>query len=66
MDTSWITQCHSPGVAAFAASLPLLYAPDRYMAYSSGTTNIISRALARITAQQVTQAAEELIRITTP
>ena len=34
-------------VAAFAASLPLLYAPGRYMAYSSGTTNIISRALAR-------------------
>ena len=34
-------------VAAFAASMPLLYAPDRYMAYSSGTTNIISRALAR-------------------
>lgn len=34
-------------VAAFAASFPLLYEPDRYMAYSSGTTNIISRALAR-------------------
>ena len=34
--------------AAFAASFPLLYAPDRYMAYSSGTTNIISRALARV------------------
>ena len=34
-------------VAAFAASFPLVYAPDRYMAYSSGTPNIISRALAR-------------------
>lgn len=34
-------------VAAFAASFPLAHAPDTVMAYSSGTTNIISRALAR-------------------
>lgn len=34
-------------VAGFAANFPLAHAPDTVMAYSSGTTNIISRALAR-------------------
>ena len=34
-------------VAAFAAAFPPAHAPDAVMAYSSGTTNIISRALAR-------------------
>lgn len=34
-------------VAAFAAGFPLAHAPDTVMSYSSGTTNIISRALAR-------------------
>ena len=34
-------------VAGFAASFPLAQPPDAVMAYSSGTTNIISRALSR-------------------
>lgn len=34
-------------VAAFAASLPLAHAPDSAFYYSSGTTNIVVRALAR-------------------
>lgn len=38
-------------VAAFAAGFPLAHAPDTVMAYSSGTTNIISRALARTLGQ---------------
>lgn len=33
--------------AAFAAAFPLAHRPDAVMAYSSGTTNIIARALAR-------------------
>ena len=34
-------------VAAFAAAFPLAYAPGSFFAYSSGTTNIVSRCLAR-------------------
>jgi len=34
-------------VAAFAVAFPLAHAPGTVMSYSSGTTNIISRALAR-------------------
>lgn len=34
-------------VAAFAAAMPLVHAPDSYMSYSSGTTNIVARAAAR-------------------
>jgi len=34
-------------MAAFAAGFPLAHAPDSFFNYSSGTTNIISRALAR-------------------
>ena len=34
-------------VAAYAASRPLACAPDSYWSYSSGTTNIIARTLAR-------------------
>lgn len=34
-------------VAAFAARFPLIHVPGVVMAYSSGTTNIIARALAR-------------------
>ena len=33
--------------AAFAASFPLAHAPDIFYSYSSGTTNIVSRCLAR-------------------
>jgi len=33
--------------AAFAASFPLAHAPDSFYSYSSGTTNIVSRCLAR-------------------
>jgi len=32
-------------VAAYAASRPAAHAPDSFMAYASGTTNIVSRAL---------------------
>ncbi|MCF8506569.1 MAG: beta-lactamase family protein [Caulobacter sp.] len=39
-------------VAAFAASFPLAHQPDAVMSYSSGTTNIISRALGRALGQQ--------------
>jgi len=35
-------------VAAFAASFPLAHAPDSFFSYSSGTTNIVCRALARV------------------
>lgn len=34
-------------VAHFAANKPLIYDPDTYWSYSSGTTNIVSRTLAR-------------------
>nr|QQZ49955.1 serine hydrolase [Phenylobacterium glaciei] len=34
-------------VAHYAADKPLLYAPDRHWSYSSGTTNIVARVLAR-------------------
>lgn len=34
-------------VAAFAASMPLAHVPGSFWSYSSGTTNIISRAAAR-------------------
>ena len=34
-------------VAAFAANMPLAHAPGSFMSYSSGTTNIVSRAAAR-------------------
>jgi CubicO group peptidase (beta-lactamase class C family) len=34
-------------VAAFAASFPLAHAPDGFFYYSSGTTNIVCRCLAR-------------------
>jgi CubicO group peptidase (beta-lactamase class C family) len=33
--------------AAFAASFPLAHPPDDFFSYSSGTTNIVSRCLAR-------------------
>jgi CubicO group peptidase (beta-lactamase class C family) len=33
-------------VAAFAAAFPLAHSPGRFFAYSSGTTNIVSRCLA--------------------
>ena len=35
-------------VAAFAASFPLAHAPDSFFSYLSGTTNIVCRALARV------------------
>jgi CubicO group peptidase (beta-lactamase class C family) len=34
-------------VAHFAANKPLIYDPDSFWSYSSGTTNIVSRSLAR-------------------
>ena len=34
-------------VAAFAAAFPLIHTPGTHMAYSSGTTNIVSRCAAR-------------------
>ena len=34
-------------VAGYAAAKPLAHAPDRFMSYSSGTTNIVSRAIGR-------------------
>jgi CubicO group peptidase (beta-lactamase class C family) len=34
-------------VAGFAAGFPLAYKPDEFFYYSSGTTNIVSRCLAR-------------------
>ena len=34
-------------VAHYAAQKPLIYAPDGFWSYSSGTTNIVSRVLAR-------------------
>src|SRR5258708_34012114 len=34
-------------VAAFAAAFPLAHPPGSFFSYSSGTTNIVSRALAR-------------------
>lgn len=35
-----------PSAAAYAASRPLAHAPDRVWSYSSGTSNIVARALA--------------------
>ena len=37
----------SEDVANYAASRPLAYTPDSYWSYSSGTTNIVSRILAK-------------------
>jgi len=45
-----IEMLYGPGqadVAAYAASVPLEHAPGSFFYYSSGTTNIVSRALAR-------------------
>lgn len=36
-------------VAAFAAAVPLAHEPGSFWYYSSGTTNIVARALARVT-----------------